>query len=560
MPESASSPVSAQAERYLTEYVAMYPRERAAYGFFPFGGAYIGIHDGDGRVADFSASSVGSRVRWLQEWQAHLPSLAGWAVTDDDRTDLRILDWVAGAELFALTVLRPHQTNPMHYNDTVDISGYLRRDYAPFVERMVKVRDHLHAMPGALEAADDNLEPDLPRICLAQAISGYQGHQRFISDDLRGMLDALDNHDLRAEIVAASGRAADAIGRLIGSLRSRVPSAHEAFAIGESSFRGLYRTFELVDFDLDTFRRIGEADLVRNREALQEAASGAYPGLSVAGAMEMLSESHPLPHELHAAARDVLGQLQEFVIGNRLVSIPVSHPPAVAETPPFHRWQFASMDSPGAFECKNAGGHYYLTSPELEWSEEQAEQWMRRFFNESIVNTSAHEVYPGHYVQSMHKRLAPTIAQRAFDSFTHWEGWAHYSEEMILDAGFATSDPGQRIAQLYAALLRNARYLVAIEMHCGNMSVGEATGVIREATGMEHLPATKEAERGTFDPGYGSYTLGKLMLKKLRSDVEQEQGAAFNAGAFHDAFLSHGAPPFPIIRSRLLSDDDGVLV
>ena len=185
---------------------------------------------------------------------------------------------------------------------------------------------------------------------------------------------------------------------------------------------------------------------------------------------------------------------------------------------------------------------------------------MRRFFYASIANTSAHEAYPGHYVQSMHKRLAPTAVQKAFDSFTHWEAWAHYSEQMILDEGYGSDDPAQRVAQLGAALLRDARYMVAIGLHCDGMTVDEATRVIIDATLMDELPARREAERGTFDPGYGSYTLGKLLLQKLRRDAEAEQGSAFTLRTFHDAFLGNGAPPFPIVRERMLRQDDGRLL
>jgi uncharacterized protein (DUF885 family) len=284
------------------------------------------------------------------------------------------------------------------------------------------------------------------------------------------------------------------------------------------------------------------------------------PNASTREVSDRLREDHPAPDALLDATRAVLADLKEFAIQHRLVTIPSGVDAIVAETPAFHRWSFASMDSPGAFEDEASGAHYFITSPEPDWTTTQKEQWMRRFFYASIANTSAHEAYPGHYVQSMHKRLAPTAVQKAFDSFTHWEAWAHYVEEMMLDEGYGNDDPAQRVAQLQAALLRNARYMVAIGLHCDGMTVDEATRIIMDATLMDELPARREAERGTFDPGYGNYTLGKLMLRKLRQDTEREQGEAFSLGAFHDAFLAHGAPPFPVIRARLLEDDDGNLL
>jgi uncharacterized protein (DUF885 family) len=316
----------------------------------------------------------------------------------------------------------------------------------------------------------------------------------------------------------------------------------------------------MVDLPLDTLRAAGGADLERNKAQLVEVCRQIDPAASTREVSDRLREDHPAAGDLLDATRAVLDSLRGFTRERGLVSMPSPIDAVVAETPAFHRWSFASMDSPGAFEDAASGAHYYITSPELDWTSAQQDQWMRRFFYASIVNTSAHEAYPGHYVQSMHKRLAPTSVQKAFDSFTHWEAWAHYVEQMVLDEGYAPDDPAQRVAQLQAALLRDARYVVAIGLHCDGMTVDDATRIIMDATLMDELPARREAERGTFDPGYGSYTLGKLMLLKLRDDAKREQGEAFNLGAFHNAFLAHGAPPFPIVRARMLTQDDGALL
>lgn len=546
--------------RYLREYAAMYPRERSFYGFFPFGAAYMGIHDGDGTLADFSAGRVMARLQELERWQGELGRAESQIESIEDRTDLEILAWVCDAERFALTEIRPHQTSPLHYNDTVDVSGYFRRNYAPFAERMARLRDHLRAVPGALEAGSSNLQRSLPEIPLRQAIEAFRGHRQYLGDDLRATTEQLDDQGLRAEIDQAAQETVAALDAFIADLESRLPQAHDDFALGEERFLGLLRSFELVDLPLDDLRRHGESDLQRNRAWLEETCARIDPDAGIREVMDRISRNHPAWDRLLPAAEDVLGDLRGFIVDNRLVSIPEDVEPVVAETPPFQRWGFASMDSPGAFEPPQSGAHYHITSPEPDWSDEQKEQWMRRFFDAAIVNTSAHEVYPGHYVQSMHKRQAPTDVQKAFDSFTHWEAWAHYSEQMILDAGYLDDDTQQRVAQLYAALLRNARYMVAIGLHCDSMSVDQATEFIMETTLMDELPARREAERGTFDPGYGNYNLGKQMLLKLRADVEREKGSRFDLGAFHDAFLAHGAPPFPILRRRLLAEDDGRLL
>lgn len=552
--------VAEAGEAYLREYAAMYPRERAAYGFFPFGAAYMGIHSGDGRVTDYSTAAVQARIAALEAWGATLAALEPQATSDDDRTDLAILHWVRGAELFALRELQPHIHHPAHYNDTVDVSGYIRRDYAPLEERLQGLLSHLRTIPDALAVARSNLAGPLARIPLHQARMSYRGHIAFLQKDLLEAVRVSPSAALVTEIEDAAEAAINAVADLVDHLGNQEASATDDFALGEERFLGLLRAFELVDLSLDELRAAGQADLDRNLAALAEACRSIDPQASPREVSDRLREDHPPADGLLPAAAAVLESLRAFVVEHGLVSLPSSVPPTVAETLPFHRWGFASMDSPGAFEDAGAGGHYYVTSPEPDWTSAQKEQWMRRFFRASIVNTSAHETYPGHYVQSMHKRLAPTTVQKAFDSFTHWEAWAHYAEELILEQGFGAGDPAQLVAQLQGALLRNARYMVAIGMHCDGMRVDEATRVIMDATLMDELPARREAERGTFDPGYGNYTLGKLMLRKLRHDAELELGAAFKLGAFHDAFLGNGAPPFPIVRRRMLRYDDGRLL
>jgi hypothetical protein len=552
--------VAEAGDAYLRDYAEMYPRERAAYGFFPFGAAYMGLHDGDGRVTDYRPEAVEQRLHALDGWARELDAVAGAAATEDDITDLAILRWVHAAETFALRELQPHRFHPLHYNDTIDVSGYIRRNYAPLDERLRGLLSHLQAIPDALGVAQSNLDAPLPLISVQQARQSFRGHVFFMQKDLLDAVHASGDRALVADIELAAEVAINAIADLIEFLGEKEREAADEFALGTERFLGLLRSFELVDLSLDELRAAGQADLEANRARLEAACRAIDPAVSMREVSDRIRENHPTPEGLLPATADVLGSLRQFIIDNRIVSIPSAVEPLVAETPPFHRWSFASMDSPGAFEDEASGAHFYVTSPEPDWNSVQKEQWMRRFFEAAIVNTSAHEAYPGHYVQSMHKRLAPTTVQKAFDSFTHWEAWAHYSEQMMLDEGYDAADPAQRVAQLQAALLRNARYMVAIGMHCDGMTVDEATQIIMDATLMDELPSRREAERGTFDPGYGNYALGKMMLIKLRRDAEREQGASFSLQAFHDAFLGHGAPPLPIIRRRMLREDNGKLV
>jgi uncharacterized protein (DUF885 family) len=241
----------------------------------------------------------------------------------------------------------------------------------------------------------------------------------------------------------------------------------------------------------------------------------------------------------------------------------------VTETPQYLRaTSFASMDTPGPFETKATEAYYYVTPPEKNWSAQQKEEWLTSFNYYTTDIVSIHEVYPGHYVQFLHLNASSaTKLEKIFGSYAFIEGWAHYAEQMMVDEGFGANGPGgsaqsngsvqaakYRLAQIDEALLRACRFCVSIKMHCKKMSVDEATRFFRDNCYYEEKPARQEAMRGTFDPEYLYYTLGKLEILKLREDYRKQQGTKFTLRKFHDEILRHGAPPVRLLREVLLTD------
>jgi hypothetical protein len=550
--------IQAAGAAFTRDYWAMYPRERALFNYYPGGAAHAGVHTGDGLVPDYTPANVARRLRAVGGWGETLAGLDDLARTPGDRRDLAILRWVNGAEWFTLTEIRPHRTVPGHYADTVDVSGYLRRDYAPFEERLRGLAGQLEAIPDALAVARANLDAPIAAAQLANARGNFAGHRVFIGEHLAPLVAPCPDVALRERIARAARGAVAALDEFDRFLASKEAGAAEAgYAFGTARFLGLLRAFDLVDLPLDELRRHGQADLDRNRALLEETCARIDAKAPTREVVARLAADHPPADGLVAATRRTLESLRDFTIARDLVGIPSEERCDVGEMPPYYRWAFAMMDYPGAFEPEGGGAHYWITSPDPAWPAADQEAWLRRFSHASVANTSAHEAYPGHFVQSMHNRRAPSDIARSFGAFTHWEGWAHYVEELLVEVGYGGDDPALRVAQLQDALLRNARYLVAIGLHCDGMTVEEATDLIADAALLERLPASREALRGTFDPGYGSYNLGKQMLRKLRRDAEREAGSAFSLRAFHDAVLGHGGPPFPILRPLVLREDDG---
>jgi Bacterial protein of unknown function (DUF885) len=270
------------------------------------------------------------------------------------------------------------------------------------------------------------------------------------------------------------------------------------------------------------------------------------------------AHDHPPADRLLADAEAVLEDLRAFVEGRGLVSIPSPVRCRVEETPPFARWAFAMMDTAGPFEAA-AESFYYITLPDPAWPPEQAEEWLRKFDYATLRDVGIHEVYPGHYVHFLHMRTVPGALRRVLTSYSFVEGWAHYCEEMMLEDGYGAGDPHLRLAQLSEALLRNVRFLVSIKMHTRGLSREGAARMFVEEAHMDALPADREAVRGTFDPGYLNYTLGKLMVTKLREDLKRHEGGAFSLRGFHDQLMTLGAPPVPLARRRLLPADPAPL-
>ena len=270
--------------------------------------------------------------------------------------------------------------------------------------------------------------------------------------------------------------------------------------------------------------------------------------------MRDMSRHHPTADSLIAETGDMLERIRKFVIDLDIVTVPSEVRCRAIETPSFMRWATAALDMPGPFEERATEAYYYVTPVEPHWTPEQAEEWLSNMNYATLENTSVHEAYPGHYVHYLHTKSAPSKVSKAFGAYSFWEGWAHYTEEMMIEEGYADGNPRLRIGQISDALLRDCRYVCAIRMHTQGMSVDEATVFFKENAYMEDLPARKEATRGTFDPMYLNYTLGKLMIMKLREDYRREQGSAYSLKRFHDTFLSFGAPPIPLVRQMMLEN------
>lgn len=532
----------------------------------PASAMMLGLHEYDGRITDFSRASLDAELKRLHDFDERLAGLRVDKLSREAAFDYQILRAALRGELFSFEAQRSFWRNPMTYASAIDLTQYIKRDFAPLTRRVQSIIHIEQQTPALFTAARANLDRVLPRPFVETAIDIAEGHISFLEKDLPIAVNAITDEALRKEFAAANAMALDELRGFVQWLRQeRLPRADNSFALGEERYDQMLRESELVDLAPQEILALGLRELRAEQERLAAAARVIDPSKTAAEVLKTIQRDHPTAESLLPDTRKNLEAIRQFVVAHNIVTIPSDVRVRVEETPPpFRRTSFASMDAPGVFETKATESYYYVTPVEPDWPQSQKDEWLTAFnyFTTDIV--TIHEAYPGHYVQFLAlKASGASRIAKMFSSYAFTEGWAHYAEQMLLDEGFGRGNPAPdaqvreakyRLAQSDEALLRLCRLCVSIKLHTQGMTVDEATRFFVENCHYEEKPARDEARRGTFDPGYLNYTLGKLMILKLRRDWQAEQGARFSLQRFHDELLRHGAPPVPLLRERLLKD------
>jgi uncharacterized protein (DUF885 family) len=462
-----------------------------------------------------------------------------------------------------LEAVRPHERNPQVYADALGtgLAGQSLFGYAPEAERARRVVSKLRQVPRVVEAARDNIR-DSAGIFVKIGLETWRGTLKFIESDLPRAFSRLDDLHILGDLADASTEAAAAIQGFVGYLETDLaPRARGSFRLGREAFEKKLKLEEGVSLGADRLLTIALRELNEVQEEFRSVA-GRVNGGDPTAVWRKAKEEHPEPGRLVATAQEQIVELEAFLQRHAIVSVPEAEPVVVAPSPEFYRWAFASMWTPGPFESKPSHAYYYLTDVERSWSPERQEEHMRDFNLPTLWNISIHEVYPGHFLHFQHLRRVDSKVRKSlmFAPASFVEGWAHYSEHMMVEAGFRRGDTAFKLGQLAEALVRLARVVVGIRLHCEDLSVEQGMRFFRDEAFLEEATARREAERGTFDPTYLVYSIGKLMLLKLRRDYKDRLGAKFSMRAFHDALLAQGNAPFWAHR-RLMLDDatDAVL-
>jgi uncharacterized protein (DUF885 family) len=556
-PERAFAPSSGDAEfaRLADEYLAGHLAWR------PQLGVNLGLHEHDGKITDFSPASLGAELARLRAFDAQLAGFPIRRLSREAACDFRILQAAVRKELFEFEVMRIYTGNPMTYAGALDVNVYLKRDFAPLEQRARSVLAILSQASNVLAAARANLANSLPRPYVETAIQVADGSVTFLEKDLVTALQPLTNAPLRAEVEAARQQAIAELRGYVTRLKDiYLPSAHEECALGRDNFARMLREGELIPLSPERILEIGRRELRREQHVFAETARKIDPTKAPIEVFKAIQGEHPTEQSLIPDTKKNLEAIRQFLVDRQIITLPSEVRPRVEETPAFARaTSFASMDTPGPFETKATEAYYYVTPVEPGWTAQQKAEWLTAFNYYTTDVVSIHEAYPGHYVQALCLNASSANRLRKIlSSYAFVEGWAHYTEQMMLEEGFGAGDAltaaKYRLAQSDEALLRLCRLCVALQMHCHGMTVDEATRFFMENCYYEEQPARQEAVRGTYDPGYLYYTLGKLMILKLRDDYRKQEGPAFTLKKFHDEMLRHGQPPIRLLRELLLQN------
>jgi len=541
------------ADRFFDEYM---------FKFDPAAGTQAGFHQYDPLLPSGSRAEIEEQISTLKRLLPGYENFGAQGLSPAVAADREMVISAIRGQLLGLETIRSWEKNPDVYSSGVSsaIFTIMSRTYAPAAVRLRSAIARERLIPRVFESARANLK-NPPNIYTEIAISQLPGIISFFQNDVPAAFKDVTDASLKAEFQKSNQTVIDSLKAYEQFLvTDLLPRSKGDFRIGADTYRKKLLYEEMVDIPLDRLLEIGYANLKQNQAEFAKVAAQIDPNRPAQEILDDTQKDHPSADKLIPTFKDVLSGLRDFIQAHKIVTIPTSVPPIVQETPPFMRaLTTASMDTPGPFEKVAKEAFFNVTLPEKTWDAKQKEEYLEGFNKGTIISTAVHEVYPGHYTQFVWITRAPSKVRKLLGCGSNAEGWAHYTEQMMLDEGYGNGDLKLRLGQLQDALLRNARFIAGIQMHTGKMTMEEAVEFFVKEGHQVRPVAEKEAKRGTSDPTYLVYTLGKLEILKLRDDYQKAKGGKPNLQAFHDAFLQQGFPPIKIVRRALLGNDSPVL-
>jgi len=541
------------------------------FHFTPTNGTADGLHQYDTQLEDYSAANIQRQIAALHAYEKKVEAIDPSALDASVAGDRAILLNSIRSTLLSLEVIRPWEKNPDNYSSGITASAFviMERPYAPADTRLKSLVEREKQMPQVLLEARKNLK-NPPHIYTEIALEQLDGDISFFQNDVPSAFTDATDADTKAAFAKSNAAVIEALQSYEAWLKSDLlPRSNGDYKLGADTFAKKLAYDEMVDIPLDHLLDIAYADLHKNQAEFARVAKEVDPTKTPQQVLAELATIHPAPDKLLSTFNDTFASLIDFINTHHIITIPSKVEPTLEETPPFERaTTSASMDPPGPFETHSTKAYFNVTLPEKTWTPEHIAEHMSEFNVGTIISTSVHEAYPGHYIQFLWTPQFPSTVRKVLGANTNIEGWAHYTEQMMLDQGYGQPGAGAqnereakliRLGQIQDALLRDARFVNSIKLHTGQFTFDQAVNFFVTDGYQSHSVGLVETKRGTADATYLYYTLGKLEIMKLRADMMKKQGAAFNLQTFHDDFMRQGFAPIKIVRKAMLHDDSPVL-
>lgn len=516
----------------------------------PQKGSYIGLHEYDGKIAGISEESMKNEVQAYREYIERLSAIDRSKLTPENAFELDLALYTLNYNIFHITEIKSHRINPMNYAFMFgQLHGYVSRNYAPFDERLKSIISIVSRVPAILDEAKIMLNKKLSSVLCEYAISFSKGYEDYFNNELLKHIESnSDSPVLIEQYKAHSKKAVEAFQEFVEFLEGASDKDCRDYVLGKEKFMRLLKIGEQVDISFDELKKKGTDELTRLHTRLEEIKSIH----KLDGDISRIEHEHPQEETLVDETAGTLQELIDFIRSKDIVNLPEKLNCIVAEMPRYMNFGFAAMDTAGPFE-KTDESYYYVNLPDKEWDDERKEEWMTLFNYPTLKLISIHEAFPGHYTHFLNANMNPSDLSKLVTSYSYTEGWAHYSEEMMINEGYGNEDFKTEIGMLLEALIRCCRYIAAIGIHCEGMSIEEAKDFFIKNAFMQEVTAEEEAKRGAFDPGYLNYTLGKIMLKEFKERYFQRFGDSRTLKDFHNDIVSIGAPTFRIAENYLFS-------
>ena len=554
----AATAFAALGQRYIDGLAKLYPTYATT----------LGNHAYDSELPDLSETGRAAAVAFDRALLADLAKIDRTNLSADDQVDAALLENALKFDLWQTEVLQSWQWDAQIYNDAAGgaLYGLAARDFAPWPQRLQSAISRMEKLPALFAETRKQLVPSRVPEVFAKTVSRQNAGIVDIAESMlaphKSELNAADQARFDAALAGLKTAVAEHQKWLDEVL---VPQAHGEFRLGAKLYDQKMRFALLSDITRPALKAKAEkaaSDIRMEMYGLAVQVLGASPDRpakpspeqlqkAVEGALELSYAKRPARGELFETATATLKQATDFARTANLVTVPDT-PVKIITMPKFQQgFAVAYCDSPGALE-KQLDTFYAISPIPEDWSDEQATSFLREYNNYMIHELSIHEAMPGHYLQIAHSNSNPSVLRAVLSSGSFVEGWAVYSEGLMMDANYLDGDPLFKLTVLKMRLRSVTNTLLDIGIQTDGMTRDQAMTLMTKGAFQQEREAAGKWNRANLSSTQLlSYFVGYSEHMDLRAEAMRRQGASFNLKAYNDAVLSHGSPPAKFVRALM---------